>query len=153
MSATGISGLEQLRILLGADLRPMGIAQALQIDLVEVEEGRAVFAGTPGAHVCRPQGLVHAGYAATLLESAIGCAVHSLLGAGQGCTTLELKIAYHRALTPATGRVRAEGKVVSMGKRVAFAEGRILDAGGTLYASASSTLLLLEQRAGAFEPP
>src|ERR1700758_1742933 len=79
MRKVDISGLEELRILLGAHLQPMGIAQALKIDLVEVEEGRAVFAGTPGAHVCKPRGIVHGGYAATLLESAIGCAVHSRL--------------------------------------------------------------------------
>lgn len=153
MKQTNISGLEQLRILLGAGLQPMGIAQALEIELVEVEEGRAVFAGTPGAHVCGPLGIVQGGYAATLLESAIGCAVHSRLVDGQACTTLELKVAYHVALTAAAGRVFAEGKVVSVGKRVDFAEGRVVDAGGTLYASASATLLIHEQRASSLDPP
>ena len=151
MSKVDTSGLEELRTLLGANLQPMGIAEALKIDLVEVEEGRAVFAGTPGAHVYKPLGVVHGGYAATLLESAIGCAVHSRLNGGQGCTTLELKVAHHAALTSTTGRVLAEGKVVSIGKRVAFAEGKITDACGNLYATASSTLLILEQRAGALD--
>jgi len=151
MSKIDTSGLEELRTLLGADLQPMGIAQALKIDLVEVEEGRAVFAGTPGAHVCKPSGIVHGGYAATLLESAIGCAVHSRLNGGQACTTLELKITYHAALTSTAGRVLAEGRVVSIGKQVAFSEGRVTDECGKLYATASSTLLILDQRASVLD--
>jgi uncharacterized protein (TIGR00369 family) len=109
-------------------------------------EGHSVFEGTPDNHVCNPLGTVHGGYAATLLDSAIGCAVHSSLSGGQGYTTLELKVAYYQALTSTTGRVRAEGKVVSIGKRVAFAEGRITDASGELYATATSTLLIFEQK-------
>jgi uncharacterized protein (TIGR00369 family) len=146
------NGLEQLRILLGAGLQPMGIAETLRIDLVEVEEGRAVFAGTPGTHVYRPLGLVHGGYVATLLESALGCAVQSRLDGGQDYTTLELKIAYLAPLSSTTGRVLAEGKVLSFGKRVAFAEGRVSDERGKLYATASATLLILEQRGSALDP-
>lgn len=146
-----MSGLEELRILLGADLQPMGIAAVLKIDLVEVEEGRAVFAGTPGAHVSKPLGIVHGGYAATLLESAIGCAVHSCLNGGQCCTTIELKVAYHATLTSSAGRVLAEGRVLSIGKQVAFAEGRLTDACGKLYATASSTSLIHGQRANALD--
>ena len=145
MTATNTSGLKQLRAWLEAGRQPP-IGQTLKISLVEVEEGRTVFEGTPGLHVYNPLGIVHGGYAATLLDSAVGCAVHSRLSGGQGYTTLELKVAYHRALTSTIGPVRAEGKVVSIGKRVAFAEGRITDTHGKIYATATSTLLIFEQK-------
>jgi len=140
------SGLEQLRAWI-ADGRQPPIGETLKIKLVEVSEGRAVFEGTPGIHVYNPIGVVHGGYSAALLDSACGCAVHSSLSGQQAYTTLELKVAYHRALTTTTGPVRAEGKVISIGKRVAFAEGRITDADGRLYASATSTLLVFERKA------
>jgi uncharacterized protein (TIGR00369 family) len=139
------SGLEQLRAWIAAKRQPP-IAATLKINLVEVSEGRAIFEGTPGTHAYNPLGVVHGGYAATLLDSACGCAVHSSLNGQQSYTTLELKVAYHYALTSTTGPVRAEGKVVSIGKRVAFAEGRITDAAGRLYASATSTLLVFERK-------
>ncbi len=88
---------------------------------------------------------MHGGYAATLLDSAMGCAVHSRLKAGQGYTTLELKVAYHRAMTDKSGPVRAEGKVISLGRRAAFAEGRLIDAQGRLCATATTTCLVFEQ--------
>lgn len=140
------SGLEQLRAWIASGQQP-AIGETLKFSLVEVSEGRAVFAATPGAHAYNPIGSVHGGYAATLLDSACGCAVHAALGSDQAYTTLELKIAYHRALTVGTGPVRAEGKVVSIGKRVAFAEARITDEAGRLYASATSTLLVFERKA------
>lgn len=140
------TGLEQLRGWLASGQQP-AIGETLKFSLVEVSEGRAVFAGTPGTHAYNPIGSVHGGYAATLLDSACGCAVHTALGSEQAYTTLELKIAYHRALTATTGPVRAEGKVVSIGKRVAFAEARITDEAGRLYASATSTLLVFERKA------
>lgn len=139
------NGLEQLRGWLASGQQP-AIGETLKFSLVEVSEGRAVFAATPGAHAYNPIGSVHGGYAATLLDSACGCAVHSALSSEQGYTTLELKIAYHRALSASTGLVRAEGKVVSIGKRVAFAEARITDEAGRLYASATSTLLVFERK-------
>ena len=136
-----VSGLEQLRSLIAANRRPP-IGETLDFGITEVGEGRAVFEGVPGARAYNPLGIVHGGYAATLLDSACGCAVHASLTADQAYTTLELSIRYHRAITIETGRVRAEGKVVTLGRRVAFAEGRLMDAGGRLYASASSTLLI-----------
>ncbi|MBA4284998.1 MAG: thioesterase [Xanthomonadaceae bacterium] len=139
------TGLEQLRGWIESGQQP-AIGETLQFSLVEVSEGRAVFAGTPGPHAYNPIGSVHGGYAATLLDSACGCAVHAALGAHQGYTTLELKVAYHRGLSASTGPVRAEGKVVSIGKRVAFAEARITDDAGRLYASATSTLLVFEMK-------
>lgn len=137
-----LSGIEQLRALVAAGRRP-GIAASLDFDLVEIEDGIAVFEGTPGLHAYNPIGSVHGGYAATLLDSACGCAVHSKLTAEQGYTTLELKVAYHRAITAKTGRVRASGRVVSIGRRAAFAEATLTDADGRLYASATSTLLVM----------
>jgi uncharacterized protein (TIGR00369 family) len=139
-----LNGLQQLQALIADGRRPP-IADALDFNLVEIEEGRAVFAGTPGKHAYNPLGSVHGGYAATLLDSACGCAVHSCLKADQAYTTLELKIAYHRAMTVDTGPIRAEAKVITMGKRVAFTEGRITDADGKIYASATSTLILMER--------
>jgi uncharacterized protein (TIGR00369 family) len=140
------SGLEQLQAWLAAGKRPP-IGDSLQFDLHEVHEGRAVFRGIPGLHAYNPIGSVHGGYAATLLDSACGCAVHSMLPATRAYTTLELKVAYHRALSDTTGEIHAEGKVLSMGSRVAFAEGKLVDLQGRLYASASSTLLVFDRKA------
>lgn len=137
-------GIEQLRALV-REGRMTGIGASLGFALVEIDEGRTVFEGVVGPHAYNPIGTVHGGYAATLLDSACGCAVHTLLRAGQRYTTLELKVAYHRAMTDKTGTVRAEGKVVTMGRRAAFAEARLTDAAGTLYASASSTLLVIDR--------
>jgi uncharacterized protein (TIGR00369 family) len=139
-----MSGLEQLRALIKAGRRPP-IGDALDFNLVEIEPGRAVFAGTPGAKVYNPRGSIHGGYAASLLDSACGCAVHSRLDATQAYTTLELKIAYHKAMTDKTGLVRAEGTLLSIGRRVAFAEAKLTDQAGKLYASATSTLLIFER--------
>jgi len=104
-----------------------------------------VFAGTPGDHAYNPIGSVHGGYAATLLDSACGCAVHTRLTATQAYTTLELKVAYHKPITRDTGPLRAEGRIVSMGRRAAFAEATLVDGEGRLYASATSTLLVIER--------
>ena len=140
--APGLSGVEQLRALMTAGRMP-GIGRSLQFTLTEVEEGRVVFEGVPGEHAYNPIGMVHGGYAATLLDSACGCAVHSRLSPGQGYTTLELKVAYHKAITVKTGLVRALGTVASIGRRAAFAEARLVDADGRLLASATSTLLVM----------
>ncbi|WP_370306238.1 PaaI family thioesterase [Sinimarinibacterium flocculans] len=139
--AVDADGLAQMRALIASGRKP-GIAQSLHFDLVEVESGRAVFAGTPGEHAYNPIGSVHGGYAATLLDSACGCAVHTRLDEQQAYTTLELKVAYHKAITRDTGPLRAEGRVVTMGRRAAFAEATLRDAAGKLYASATSTLLV-----------
>ena len=141
---TDLTGLEQLRAFMASGQRP-GIADSLDFDLTEVDSGLAVFEGIPGQHAYNPIGMVHGGYAATLLDSACGCAVHSSLNAKQSYTTLELKVAYHKALTSQTGALRAEGRVVTLGRRVAFAEAMLIDATGRLYASATSTLLVIEQ--------
>ena len=147
----GLTGVEQMRELIRrGGLAPIG--ELLDFALVAVEEGRAVFEGTPGAQAYNPLGTVHGGYAATLLDSACGCAVHSRLSATQGYTTLELKVAYHRPITTETGRLRAEGQVLSFGRRAAFAEARLTDPSGKLCASATSTLLVFERPEGARQP-
>ena len=142
--APGKTGLEQLQALMAAGRMP-GIGGSLQFTLVEVAHGRAVFEGEPGPHAYNPIGTVHGGYAASLLDSACGCSVHAALSATQGYTTLELKIAYHKAMTDKTGPVRAEGRVISIGRRAAFAEATLKDAAGKLYASATSTLLVFDR--------
>jgi uncharacterized protein (TIGR00369 family) len=140
----GLDGLSQLRALMASGRKP-GILAALDFEFVEVEAGKAVFAGTPGEHAYNPIGAVHGGYAATLLDSACGCAVHSRLTASQAYTTLELKVAYHKAITKGTGLLRAEGRLLSFGERVAFAEAKLADEQGKLYASATSTLLVFNR--------
>lgn len=142
--AAGQDGLTQLRMLLASGRKP-GIAKSLDFDFVEVDAGRAVFAGTPGEHAYNPIGSVHGGYAATLLDSACGCAVHSRLSPAQAYTTLELKIAYHKAINRDSGALRAEGVVLSIGRRAAFAEAKLVGADGKLYASATSTLLVMDR--------
>jgi uncharacterized protein (TIGR00369 family) len=137
-----MTGLEQLHAMM-ADGRQPSIGRTLDFALIEVGEGYAVFAGNPDDRTYNPLGTVHGGYAATLLDSACGIAVHSRLAEGQSYTTLELKIAYHKAMTSKTGPVRAEGKLLTFGRRVAFAEARLTDAAGTLLASATSTLLVI----------
>ena len=143
-SEVALNGLQQLQQLMASGKRP-GIGVSLDFTLVEIEVGRAVFEGTPGLHAYNPIGSVHGGYAATLLDSACGCAVHASLSAQQAYTTLELKIAYHKGMTKETGPVRAEGRILSIGRRVAFAEAKITDASGRLYASATSTLLIIDK--------
>jgi uncharacterized protein (TIGR00369 family) len=142
-----LSGLEQLRAVFDPSHpdRAPGIGKTLGFSVVELEEGRVVFGGHPDESVYNPIGTVHGGYAATLLDSAVGCAVHSALKAGQGYTTLELKVAYHRPMTKDTGPVRAEGKAIQVGRRAAFAEGRLTDLEGRVYATATSTLLVFER--------
>lgn len=136
------TGLEQLQAMIAAGRRP-GIAESLDFTLAHIERGFAVFEGVPGQHAYNPIGMVHGGYAATLLDSACGCAGHSCLEAGQAYTTLEIKVAFHKALTDTVGKVRAEGRVLSIGKRVAFTEGKLVDEKGTVYATATSTLLVM----------
>lgn len=140
-------GLQQLQALLANGLKaPIG--RTLGFELVEVERGRVVFEGKPDRNVYNPMGAVHGGYAATLLDSARGIATHSALAAGRGHTTLELKISYLRSLGEDSGTVRATGRVVSVGRRVAFAEATLHDGAGRLCATASSTLLVFDVEPG-----
>ena len=138
-----LSGLEYLRALTEGRLPPPPIAATLDLRLLEVEEGRVVFGAEPSELHYNPIGVVHASLAMTLVDSAIGCAVHTLLPAGVGYTSLETKVNFVRPLTRETGPVRCEGSVVHAGTRVATGEARILDASGKLYAHGTSTCLVL----------
>lgn len=140
----GLTGLEQLRELIAMGGRPP-IGETLDFVLVDAGDGFAAFEATPSLRAYNPLGTVHGGYAATLLDSACACAAHSRLTPTQGYTTLELKVAYHKAMTQETGRLRAEGRVLSIGRRAAFTEATLKDATGKLYASATSTLLVFER--------
>ncbi|HYI10042.1 MAG TPA: PaaI family thioesterase [Thermoanaerobaculia bacterium] len=143
----GLNGLAQLRALIASGKKP-GISHTLHFQLVEVEEGRALFTGTAGDFAYNPIGTVHGGYAATLLDSACGCAVHTRLSETQAYTTLELKVAFHKPILRETGILRAEGRVISFGRRAAFAEATLTDGEGRLYASATSTLLVIDRKPG-----
>lgn len=136
------SGMELLEGINNGSSPHPPIAELVGFIPVSVEPGIAVFQGTPGFQHYNPSGSVHGGYAATLLDTAVGCAIHSTLPAGKGFTTLELKVNYIRGMTDKTGPVRAEGKVITVGGQVAVAEGRITDANGKLYAFATTTCLI-----------
>jgi uncharacterized protein (TIGR00369 family) len=114
----------------------------LGFDLIEAEAGRVVFRGVPQFRHYNPIGLVHGGFAATLLDSAGGCAVHTMLEKGEGYTTLELKINMVRALTSDTGPVTAEGRIIHRGRLTATAEAHLRDDAGKLYAHATTTCMI-----------
>lgn len=140
----GKSGLEIMQALLRGELPGAPIARTLDFLLVEVGEGRAVFQGTPGPAHLNPMGTIHGGWYATLLDSALGCAVNTLMPAGRGYTTAELSVNLVRAIGPKAPRVRAEGKVVHCGRQLATAEGRLYGPDGTLYAHATTTCLVFD---------
>ena len=139
-----MSGFEFLQKIVAGELPQPPLASLMDFQIVELAEGRAVFAVNPAEYHYNPIGVVHGGLAATLLDSAMGCAVHSMLPAGTGYTTLELKVNFIRAMTAETGRVRAEGKLIHLGARTATAEGRVIDESGKLYAHATTTCLILK---------
>ncbi len=137
-----MSGLEVFAAIGRGELPAPPIGRLLGFVVIEFEKGRIVFQGTPRLEHYNPLGVVHGGYAATLLDSCVGCAVHTMLPAGKGYTTLELKVNYIRAMTDQTGPVRAEGKVISVGNQAGVAEGRLTDASGKLLAFATTTCLI-----------
>jgi len=138
-----MTGIDFLRAMRDGDLPPPPIAVLLGFRLTEVEPGHVVFECTPGEQHYNPIGVVHGGLAMTLLDSAMGCCVQTRVPAGSGYTTLEAKTNLVRAITDKTGRLRAIGKVVHIGSRIATAEGRLEDASGKLYAHASTTCIVL----------
>ncbi len=143
LTAKTMSGLQLLTAIMDGVLPTPPIQQALDFRLVQVEPGRTAFRGIPKVEYYNPLGSVHGGYAAALLDSCMACAVHSTLEAGYSYATLEIKINYVRAITSDTGEVRAEGKVINSGKRIATAEGRLVDSAQTLYAHGTTTCLIL----------
>jgi uncharacterized protein (TIGR00369 family) len=141
-AARGLSGLEFLRKVVSGELPRPPITALMNFGFAELSEGRAVFTVEPAEYHYNPIGVVHGGLAATLLDSAMGCAVHSTLPAGAGYTTLEIKVNFVRPLTAGTGRVRCEAQVIHVGGRTATAEGRVVDASGKLYAHATTTCIV-----------
>jgi uncharacterized protein (TIGR00369 family) len=142
-AARSMEGLEFLRAIRDGRLPAAPIAALLGFRLAEVEAGRAVFECVPGAQHYNPIGVVHGGLAMTLLDSAMGCCVHTRMPAGGAYTTLEAKTNLVRAISGKTGALRAIGKLVHFGNRIATAEGRLVDAAGKLYAHATTTCIVL----------
>jgi uncharacterized protein (TIGR00369 family) len=140
----GKTGLEQMQAMLDGELPFAPIARTLDFSLIHVSAGSALFQGKPGPAHFNPMGGVHGGWFATLLDSALGCAVHTMMPAGRGYTTAELSVNYVRGLSPKVGRVRAEGKVIHCGKQLATAEARLFGPDGTLFAHATTTCLVFE---------
>ena len=140
----GKTGLEQMQAMLDGLLPFAPIARTLDFSLIHVGHGVALFQGRPGPGHLNPMGGVHGGWFATMLDSALGCAVHTLMPAGRGYTTAELSVNYVRGLSPKVGRVRAEGKVIHCGKQLATAEARLFGPDGTLFAHATTTCLVFE---------
>jgi uncharacterized protein (TIGR00369 family) len=135
--------IDYLRAIRDGRIAPPPIAKLLSMDLVEVEEGKAVFQLTPAEQHYNPIGVVHGGIAFTMLDSAMGCTVQTMLPAGKAYTTLEIKANLVRAITLKTGTIRASAKIVHMGRQTATAEGRIEDADGKLYAHGTTTCIIL----------
>ena len=142
-AARGLAGLDFLRKIAAGELPQPPIAYTLDYALIEVEQGHAVFGFKPAEIHYNPIGMVHGGIPCTLLDSAMGCAVHSTLPAGVGYTTLELKVNIVKAIGKDTGFLRAEGRLIHAGRSTAVAEGRLVDEAGKLYAHATTTCMLL----------
>ena len=142
---SGRTGLQVFEGIFAGELPRPPIGDTLDFVPVHIEVGVAVFQGRPQTRHYNPLGTVHGGWFATLLDSAMGCAVHSTLPAGKAYTTLELKVNIARALTDAVPVVRAEGKLVHGGRQVAIAEGRLVGPDGKLYAHATTTCLIFDQ--------
>ena len=142
-AAAGMTGLEYFKAISDGKLPGPPILATMNFNGVEFEEGRAVFVGEPAEFLYNPIGVVHGGFAMTLLDSAMGVAVHTTLAAGERYTTLETKVNFVRPITVETGRVRCEGTVVYRGGRVATAEGKLIaEKTGKLLAHGTSTCLV-----------
>jgi uncharacterized protein (TIGR00369 family) len=142
----GKGGLELMQAMLRGELPWPPIARTLDFQLMEVGEGRAVFQGTPGPNHFNPMGGIHGGWYATLLDSALGCAVHTMMPSGRGYTTAELGVNLVKAIGPRVQRVRAEGRVLHCGRQLATAEAKLFGPDGTLYAHGTTTCLVFELR-------
>jgi len=140
----GKTGMEVMAAMLAGKLPYPHIADTLDFALIEIEPGKAVFQGTPQLKHYNPLGTVHGGWYATMLDSAVGCAVHTMMPAGRAYTTAELSINIVRAASHKTGPLRAIGTVIHCGRQLATAEGRIVGPDGKLYAHATTTCLVFE---------
>ncbi len=141
------TGLQMFEAISAGELPSVPIGASLDFYPIEFEPGRMVFQGRPSAKFLNPLGTIHGGWIATLLDSAVACAIHTTLPAATGYTTAELKVSYIRALTPQVGLVRAEGRVINSGRQLGFAEGRLVGPDGRLYAHATTTCVVLQPRA------
>jgi uncharacterized protein (TIGR00369 family) len=152
--AAQLDGLSAMRAVIAGELPPPPIATLLGFELVEVQDGRAVFAVEPGDQHYNPIGVVHGGLAATLIDSATGCAVHTTLPAGTGYTTTDVQVRFVRPITRDTGRIECVGEVVHRGRTMATAEARLM-AGDRLLAHGTASLLILspDARTGSTAPP
>lgn len=139
-----MDGLAMMRAMMAGELPYAAIGKTLDFMLIEIDKGRAVFQGTPRAEHLNPLGTVHGGWFATLLDSALGCAVHTMMPQGRGYTTAELGVNLVKAITPKVQRVRAIGEVIHCGRQLATAQARLVGPDGTLYAHASTTCLVFE---------
>jgi uncharacterized protein (TIGR00369 family) len=138
-----MTGKEFMQALIDGKLPPPSIAETLSFRLVEVGDGHAVFEGETGPHLLNPLGTVHGGWVLTLIDSATGCAAHSLLPAGFGITTVETKANFTRPIYQDSGRVRAEARVVVRGRQIITAEARVVDADGRVLAHGTSTIMVV----------
>jgi uncharacterized protein (TIGR00369 family) len=143
----GRTGLQQMQQMIAGDFPAPTISETMEFALVRVELGRAIFQGKPSAKFLNPMGGVHGGWYATILDSAVGCAVHTAMPVGRAYTTLEIKMNIVRSISLKVPLVRAEGTTVHVGKQVATAVGRLYGPDGTLYAHASTTCLVFEMSA------
>lgn len=141
--AAAMPGLDFLRALRDRTQPAPPFAAVTDVWLVEAESGRVVFEATPSSRFYNPLGTVHGGWISTLLDSAMGCAVHSVLKAGQAYTTVDMTISFVRPVLEKTGKLRCEGKIIHAGSRIATAEGRVYDAAGALIAHGSETCLVM----------
>jgi uncharacterized protein (TIGR00369 family) len=142
----GKSGLEMMRAMLEGEIPIPPIGQTLSFYLVQIEDGLAIFQGSPKKEHLNPLGTIHGGFHATILDSALGCAIHTKLPVGRGYTTTQLSVNMVRALTPKVERVRAIGRVLHFGRQLATAEAKLVGPDGTLYAHATCTCLVFDQR-------
>ena len=142
-----LSGLEFFQEMLAGRIQAPPLVSLLGLRLVEATEGRVVFVGTASEEFYNGMGVAHGGWAATLLDSALGCAINTTQPAGRSFTTLELKINYTRPLRREVGEVRCEAWVIHLGTRTAIAEGRVVNAGGKIYAHGTTTCIVVERAA------
>jgi uncharacterized protein (TIGR00369 family) len=139
-----MTGLGMLRGMIDGSLPAPPFAITTAITLVSAEEGKVVFTGEPKADFYNPLGTIHGGWTATIMDSVMACAVHSTLKPGEGYTTLEFKLNFCRPILPSTGLLRAEGVVLSRGRRAATSEGRLYDAAGKLVAHGTETCMIFD---------
>jgi uncharacterized protein (TIGR00369 family) len=141
-AAKTLSGLEYLQKMIQGEIPSSPIGRLMDMSGAEISEGRVVFSAMPQEFHYNPIGVVHGGFFATLLDSALGCSIHSALPAGVGYTTLELHINFIRAITQTTGMVQAIGEVIHVGRTVATSQARLVDASGKLYAHGTTTCMI-----------